>query len=423
MEHGPPEDLGQSDCLVRVNGADVAPQPPYRVLLGLSAVRWQALTGLLAQVTQGASGVGIILVVRQHTGSLALAGGVVGALSIAAAVARPLQGRLIDRHGAAGLLAVTGLGHAAALAMIVWLATARAPGFTLVVLGAVAGVFLPPVSTAMRVGWGELVDGEERAAAYSLVYLVQELAILAGPLILAAVVAVASASAAVLTIAGITAVGALGFASSSGSTPGEEGAGAAAATGSALRVREVQVLVLIAAMLGAVIGALEVAAPALATAHHRPAASGLLIAALSVGGIVGAAAYASRRWRSVPALRLVVLLGWLTVMVVLAAAIGEQLLAVGALFLVAGLALNPSLTTISVLVDDHTPGRTAAEAFGWLSTGLAGGTGAANAIAGAVTHHGANVRPAFIVAAVAAAAATAAAITARSKLGERRSKR
>jgi hypothetical protein len=52
--------------------------------------------------------------------------------------------------------------------------------------------------------------------------------------------------------------------------------------------------------------------------------------------------------------------------------------------------------------------------------GIAGGTGAANAIAGAVTQHGGNARPAFIVAAVAAAAATTVAATRRSKLGEPR---
>ena len=52
---------------------------PYRVLLHSPAVRWQALSGLLAQTTQGAGAIGIILVIRGHQGSLALAGAVVGA--------------------------------------------------------------------------------------------------------------------------------------------------------------------------------------------------------------------------------------------------------------------------------------------------------------------------------------------------------
>jgi len=94
------------------------------------------------------------------------------------------------------------------------------------------------------------------------------------------------------------------------------------------------------------------------------------------------------------------------------------LLEVGALLLLCGLALNPVLSTISLLVGRHTQGPTAAEAFGWLSTGIAGGTGAASAIAGAVTQHGGSARPAFLFAAAAAAAATATAAAARHALSE-----
>src|SRR5205085_5768199 len=109
-----------------MSGVPLTSESPYRVLLRQPQVRWQAVNGLLVQVTQGASGVGIILVIRQHAGSVALAGGVVGALYVAAGLAGPLQGRLIDRRGAAGVVAATGAGHAAALAAIVLLAGARA---------------------------------------------------------------------------------------------------------------------------------------------------------------------------------------------------------------------------------------------------------------------------------------------------------
>src|SRR5581483_5119260 len=121
-----------------------------------------------------------------------------------------------------------------------------------------------------------------------------------------------------------------------------------------------------------------------ATAHRDPAASGLLIAALAVGGILGAVAYATSHLRPGPASRLVALLLWVTAAIALAG-ITSSLLAVGALLLLCGLALNPALTTISLIVDRHIPGQTAAEAFAWLSTGIAGGTGAASATAGAST--------------------------------------
>jgi MFS family permease len=153
-----------------------------------------------------------------------------------------------------------------------------------------------------------------------------------------------------------------------------------------------------------VIGAVQVGVPTFATAHHSPAAAGLLIAILSLGGIAGAAIYGGRRWQLAPTGRLLVLLAGLSVAAALAIP-APGLVVLGAVLALAGLPLNPGLTTISVLVDSHVAPSSAAEAFGWLSAGVASGTGAANAIAGAVSHPG-DPRPAFIVGALAAVSAT-----------------
>jgi MFS family permease len=176
-----------------------------------------------------------------------------------------------------------------------------------------------------------------------------------------------------------------------------------------------RVLVPTAVLVGAVIGGVQVGVPTFATAHHAPAASGLLVAALSIGGIAGAAIYGGRRWRLPPTTRLLVLLAALTVATAITIP-ATGLVALGAVLALAGLALNPSLTTISLHVDWHVSPASAAEAFGWLSTGIATGTGAASAVAGAVTHPG-DPRPAFVVATVAAVAATALVAAARRRLG------
>ena len=376
---------------------------PYRVLLRSPAVRWQALAGLLAQTTQGAGAIGIILVIRGHHGSLALAGAVVGAVSIAGGLARPVQGRFIDRRGARGLMAATGIVHPAAVCAIVALSDAGASGAVLVALGVVAGASLPPVSACMRVVWGAAAGNRDRTSAYSLVYLTQELAVLTGPLLLSAVVAASGPSAALVTVAIVTGVGTLGFAASlapdldRGVLPQEHG-------GAVLRAPGMRVLLATGGLVGAVIGAIAVGVPTFATAHHAPAASGLLIALLSVGGITGATVYGARRWELAPTGRLLLFLAALAIATAATIA-APGLIILGALLALVGLPLNPSLTTISLLVDSHVTPATAAEAFGWLSTGLAGGAGVSSAIAGAVTDPG-QPRPAFIVAAIAAVSAT-----------------
>jgi predicted MFS family arabinose efflux permease len=91
----------------------------------------------------------------------------------------------------------------------------------------------------------------------------------------------------------------------------------------------------------------------------------------------------------------------------------EGLVVLGLVLLIAGVALNPALTTLTLLLDGLTEERTAAEAFGWLSTGISAGTGAAAAIAGVLVQHGGTARPAFAVAAVAAVGATLLALVLR----------
>ena len=372
---------------------------------------FQAASGLVAQLSQGAGAIGIILVVREHTGSVALAGAVAGALSIAAGLARPVQGRLMDHRGVAAITAVCGVVHPAALIAIVAVSAADGPHALLLVLGVIAGLALAPVSTAMRVAWGEAAGDDDRTAAYSTVYLIQELSLLTAPLIFAALTATTSAAVGLVVIAALTGIGTLAFAASARSVHSTN-APPHADRVSLLRIGRMRLLLASAAAVGAVIGGIQVGVPTLATAHHKPAAAGVLIAMLSIGGIVGAAAYGSRQWSADVVARLTLVTVALTVCTAAMVAT-EGLVVLGLLLLLTGVVLNPMLTTLSLLVDRLTSEPTAAEAFGWLSTGIATGTGAAAAIAGVLVQHGEGARPAFAVAAVAAASAALLALVLR----------
>ena len=129
-----------------------------------------------------------------------------------------------------------------------------------------------------------------------------------------------------------------------------------------------------------------------------------------MGGIAGALVYGARRWPSRPRLRLVALLG--------ACAVGfgllvpsESLVLAGAVMLVLGAGLNPTPTTLILLLDLATP-RFAAEALGWSSTSSAVGSGVGALATGALAqHHGAG--PAFAAAAGACALAVLVAAAAR----------
>jgi predicted MFS family arabinose efflux permease len=376
------------------------------------AVRRQALAGLLAQMSQGGADVGIVLVVRNATGSLVWAGVAAAGFAVGAGVARPIQGRFMDRRGPVGVLVASGVIHAAALVVLVGLAELGAPAATLVVVAVAAGLGLPPVSSSMRLAWGRLVGERERVAAYSLITVVQEIAILAGPLLLGVLVALASASVALVAIALVVGAGTIAFAALLGRPAGAVGGNRELRLG-VLRSPGMRRVLLVTALLGTSIGAVTVGAPALAHARGADAASGVLVAALSAGGILGGVAYGVRAWGSRLSRRLVGML------VLLAAALAplaatSSLAAAAALLLVGGIAFNPALTTTTLMVDVHVPAR-AAEAFGWLSTSMAVGNGAGSAIAGALAHAGGASR-AFLAGAVAAGAGAVVAFAARSRL-------
>jgi predicted MFS family arabinose efflux permease len=372
---------------------------------------FQAGAGLVAQLSQGAFAIGIVLVVREHTGSAALAGAVAGAVSVAAGLSRPVQGRLMDRRGFTRLNVVCGMVHPAALIAIVGLSADDGSHALLLTLGVVAGLALPPISTTMRVAWGEAAGDADRTAAYSMVYLIQELSLLVAPLIFAALTAATSAAAGLVVVAALSGTGTIAFAVSARSLRAVHRPHRPA-RGSLLRIGRMRLLLAIAGAVGAVIGGIQVGVPTLATAHHKPAAAGLLIAMLSIGGIAGAAAYGARPWAAAAGARLVSLTTAITLCASAMVAV-EGLVVAGVLLLIVGLALNPALTTLSLLVDRLTTEPTAAEAFGWLSTGIAVGTGAAAAIAGVLVQHGDGAQPAFAVAAAAAAAAALLALTLR----------
>ncbi|MFI7109820.1 MFS transporter [Nonomuraea sp. NPDC050227] len=230
---------------------------PYRDLFRLPGVGAQAVSGFLAQLTQQVAPVGMVLVVQDATGSLALAGTCAAAFSVGAGMGRPVQGRLMDRRGPRPVLAATAFLHVVALIALVAAAAAGWPVWTSVVLAWVAGAGLPPISVSMRVEWGRRVSDGARTAVYSLVYLVQELAMLAGPLLFGLVIAVASASLALGAVVAAAGAGTLAFSRALR-------AGRAASVREGGRVfadRRMPVLLAVVLLLGGTIGALQGGCP------------------------------------------------------------------------------------------------------------------------------------------------------------------
>ncbi|MFB7669241.1 MFS transporter [Kitasatospora sp. NPDC056138] len=241
----------------------------------------------------------MVLVVREQGGSYTQAGTAAALYTVGMALGSPLIARRLDRSGRRAVLAVTGVGYPAALALLAW--TTRPGGWAQPVAALVAGVALPPANACMRSLWARLpLEEDERETAYLWEALLTEVLVIGAPLMLAALMLAGSAGAALTVVATVGGLGAIGLglvrlpAGTEPTPPGERGAGPAQGRGGSDRppgpLREPAMLALtgIMATCAVPIGLMTLAIPAFVAAHGSSGGTGAVYACWGVGSALGA---------------------------------------------------------------------------------------------------------------------------------------
>jgi MFS family permease len=350
----------------------------------------------------GIVSIATILLVHESTGSYADAGVVLAANTAALALASPVQGRLVDRHGQPALLIPAAVIEAAALTALWIAADAGAATGVLAALAAVAGMTVPPLSPCMRMLWRDLLrDSSTRLdTAYALESVLVELVFIAGPLVTALIVAFASPAATLVVAAALILGGTVVFATAAASrkwrsTPGD-GAGRSALASPGIRT-------LVAAIVpaGAALGIVELTTVVFAREHGDPAWAGVLVALLGAGSMAGGLWYGARTWGGPVSVRFVVL-AWLFAAGLLPLAIAGSIPVMAILLVIAGLALAPVTACVYVLVGEIAPAGMLTEGYTWLITANVVGSSGGAALAGLLNEHW-QPSVAFVVAAAAAA--------------------
>jgi MFS family permease len=361
------------------------------------------LASMLARLPYGVFALAAILYLAQARGSYAVAGLVDGAFGLGAAAGAPWQSRLIDRLGQRRVLVVAAAVDVTATGLLITLTEASAPTVALVACGFAGGVAVPNVGGALRTMWSGLMHGRESllATAFALDSVALEALFTAGPLLAAAIIAVASPLAALVVSAGCSLTGTLAFIAQQPSRAWrpDPHAGAAGRLG-ALSSSGVRTLAFAALPVGFCFGAIEIALPGFAQSHGQRALAGVLLATWSVGSLLGGLLYGAITWRR-PLDWVYLRMAALFPLGFLPALLAPSIPAMAVLIMSAGVLIAPQTAACNQLIGAVAPAGAVTEAYAWPVTTTLIGFAPGTAIGGVLLEH-AGWRWCFVAAALTA---------------------
>jgi MFS family permease len=361
------------------------------------------VAALLSRMPIGMVAFSMLMFLREGLGNFALAGSAVGIHFVAMAAAAPVVGRLVDRVGPRGPLAVTGTVQPLALLGVLVAARLGAPFAVVAAMAALAGAFASPITVLTRTVWRHRFEREDdRRTAFALDAVLIEINFTLGPAIVAGVLALAGATAAfALAIVAVVAA-LLVFIASPALDYFKRESGIERHLLGPLTEPRLWLLFSLTFGLTVCFGLLEVGYPAYATGLGNPAFAGVLLAINSLGSAAGGAVYGGLHLRASIERQFSGALALMAIPLALHAVAGPPAFLAAMAFL-AGALIAPSIASQSVLVSRLAPSHYATEAFTWSSTFIVTGLGAGMALGGYLAETR-GVRYAFAVGAAITAA-------------------
>lgn len=397
----------------------------YKAVLRIPGVVVVLLIGFLARIPFSTIGILFTLhTVLTLERTYFEAGLVVTASTLGTAVASPLRGRLLDRHG----LRATVLPSVIIQPLMIALA-AFAPFTMVLVLALVSGLFAMPIFSIVRTSLSVLVPAHDRRGAFALDSIVTELVFMLGPAAVTIAAVASGTRPAIVVVALLVLLAGIGIMVANPPTrsdqitlpthlpkPLKAAENAILATGEVhheARVAEnlatgqipaidpdtgkpvvdlhkpkigtylltVGGVAILAATLVAsmVITATDLTIVAFLEQSGKTTAIAWVLAVWCVGSLVGGLAYGATR-RAISPYAVLLALGVLTVPIAVAQSAATLALTV----LLAGLALAPIITATGESLSHRVPEEVRGEAMGWHGSALTTGTALGSPLVGII---------------------------------------
>ncbi|WP_048646028.1 MFS transporter [Nitratireductor soli] len=341
---------------------------PYREIFKAPGTKGFAAAGFIARLPIAMAPIGIVAMLSQTHGEYWLAGAVSATFALTNAFLAPQISRLVDRHGQTTMLAPTSAISVAAFLTLILAANQDWPVWTLFASALLAAT-MPSIPAMVRARWTELFrDRPELNTAFAFESVADELVYIAGASLSVGLSVSLFPEAGMLVSTLFLAFGVAAFVLQRSSEPRvrpSEGR----ATGSAIRLRPVQIITLALIFVGAIFATAEVSAVAITKELGQPGAASLVIGVYAVGSfvvgiIVGALNLKMPLQRQFAIA--VAIIALTTVPLLFADTVALLALTV----FISGMAVSPAFITAFGLIERRVPEAMLTEGITWVMTGI-----------------------------------------------------
>ena len=340
----------------------------YRVILGKPGAKSFASAGLLARLPMAMFNISVILMVQIQYDSYSMAGRVAAIGTLVWAAQTVPTARLVDRIGQRAAMIPLTVMFVIGVSIVIGTAMTHGPEWLLWVGTAVASIS-GPVGSLTRARWSHILrKDEEIHTAFALEGSLDEVLFIGGPA-LATILATVVWAPLGLILSTVAAVIGMAILLSQTSTqpPKRSDTGG---VGLGLRLPlPVLAVALIATALGLMFGAFDISAVAFADEHGLKSVSGLILAVLSIGSLLGGLYYGARHWHMALWKRTVVFAALVGVGF-LALGLAPNLLIFTVIGFFAGATIAPTMTNIDSIVQRVVARDQITEGMAWVRIGI-----------------------------------------------------
>ncbi|MCK9551207.1 MFS transporter [Aquamicrobium sp.] len=341
---------------------------PYSEIFRAPGTKGFAAAGFIARLPIAMAPIGIVAMLSQTHGEYWLAGAVSATYALTNAFLAPQISRLIDRLGQTTVAAPAATISAIAFLVLIVATNQHWPVWTLFASALLAAT-MPSIPAMVRARWtGIFRDQPGLYTAFAFESVADELVYIAGASLSVGLSVALFPEAGMLASTLFLAVGTAAFLLQRSTEPRLEPS-AERATGSAIRLRPVQIITLALIFVGVIFATAEVSTVAMTKELGKPGAASLVIGVYALGSfIVGIIVGGLNLTMPLPRRMLISVAAIALTTLPLLLADTVSMLAITVF--ISGLAISPTFITAFGLIERRVPEAMLTEGITWVMTGI-----------------------------------------------------